>query len=91
MDVAITRSERTEALLDGRVLPGALNVNWMSPPINEMFTRMLRGQDFAASEMSLTYAMLALDLGEAPLVTLPVFLDRTFRHRDVYIRADGKI
>lgn len=90
-DIAVTRSDRTESLFTGAVGVGSLPVRWLSPPINEMFTRMLRGGDFAAAEMSLTYAMMATDMGAPPLVTLPVFLDRTFRHRDIYVRSDGRI
>lgn len=90
-DVALIRSPRTEPLLAGAVSIGSVHARWLTPPINEMFTRMLRGGDFAVSEMSLTYAMLALDLGAPPLVTLPIFVDRTFRQRDIYVRSDGPI
>jgi 4,5-dihydroxyphthalate decarboxylase len=90
LQIAVTRNDRTLPLIEGKQAFAGLDVELITLPINEMFSRMLRSQDFAASEMSLAYAMLALDLG-VPLVTLPVFLDRTFRHRDLYVRSDGSV
>lgn len=91
MRVAIIRSERVEGLLQGAVRPSGLDVEWLALGPGEIFDRMMRSLDFDASEMSLPYALIAHERNSPPLVLLPIFPGRGFRHQMLFVRADGAI
>lgn len=89
--VAVIRSERVEGLFQGAVRPFGLDVEWLGLGPGEIFDRMLRSLDFDASEMSLPYALMAQARGSPPLVSLPIFLGRGFRHQMIFARAGGAV
>jgi 4,5-dihydroxyphthalate decarboxylase len=46
--------DRTRALADGTVRPEGIDLTYLNLPVEETFFRMMRGQEFDASEMSLS-------------------------------------
>ena len=46
--------DRTRALMDGRVRPDGIDLNYLDLPVEETFFRMLRHREFDVAEMSLS-------------------------------------
>ena len=84
--------DHTRGLLDGTVTAdGAeLKVLHITPP-SQIFLRMLRGEEFDASEMSLSNYLIALGHGDKRFVALPVFPSRVFRHSYIWVHSNSGI
>ena len=83
--------DRTRALVDGRVQPEGIDLNYIQLRPEEIFWRMLRDHEFEASEMSMSSYLIARDRGEPSLIALPVFVSRMFRHSCIYINTKSGI
>jgi 4,5-dihydroxyphthalate decarboxylase len=83
--------DRTRALVDGRVDVEGVDLTLLELPVEETFFRMLRHREFDAAEMSLSSYVLSLFTPERPLVAIPVFPSRVFRHSGIYINAASGI
>jgi 4,5-dihydroxyphthalate decarboxylase len=91
LTLACVDYDRTRALIDGRVRPDGVDLNYLSLPVEEIFFRMLRGREFDAAEMSLSSYCMTL-AGEAPdFVAIPVFTSRCFRHSCIFVSAKSGI
>lgn len=82
--------DRTQPLIDGTVRPEGLELNWLTLPHHEIWTRMLNYYEFDASELSLSSYLIARTLGR-PLIAIPVFPARAFRHSCIFINARSGI
>ena len=82
--------DRTQALIDGTVKPDGLELNWLILHYPEIWRRMLNDYDFDASELSLSSYLIARSMGK-PLIAIPVFPARTFRHSYVFINNKSGI
>ncbi|MEK7783602.1 MAG: ABC transporter substrate-binding protein [Candidatus Binatota bacterium] len=82
--------DRTQPLIDGTVRPEGLELNWLTLPHHEIWTRMLNYYEFDASELSLSSYLIARTLGK-PLIAIPVFPARAFRHSCIFINAQSGI
>lgn len=82
--------DRTQPLIDGTVRPEGLELNWLTLPHHEIWTRMLNYYEFDASELSLSSYLIARTLGR-PLIAIPVFPARAFRHSCIFINAQSGI
>ena len=82
--------DRTQPLIDGTVKPDGLELNWLILPYHEMWTRMLNFYEFDASELSLSSYLIARTMGK-PLIAIPVFLARAFRHSCIFINTTSGI
>jgi 4,5-dihydroxyphthalate decarboxylase len=83
--------DRVRALREGTVRPEGIDLNYLNLPVEEIFWRMCRGQEFDASEMSFAAYLISCSWPDPPFVALPVFLSRFFRHSMVYVNADAGI
>lgn len=83
--------DRTRPLLDGRVQPEGIDLNCIPLRPEEIFWRMLRDQEFEASEMSMSSYLMARERGTPRLVAVPVFISRMFRHSCIYINTRSGI
>ena len=90
LTVACGDYDRTQALIDGTVKPEGLELNWLTLPHGEIWTRMLNYYDFDASEISLSSYVTARTLHK-PLTAIPVFPGRAFRHSYIFINAKSGI
>jgi 4,5-dihydroxyphthalate decarboxylase len=85
--------DRTRALADGRVPVEGVDLRYVPLDPEEIFFRMLGhgpgGGEFDASELSLSSYLLTHlaggPVGGGPLVAIPVFPSRSFRHSGVYV------
>ncbi len=82
--------DRTRPLIDGRVKPEGLELNWIVLSPHEIWTRMLNHYEFDASEMSLASYIISRTLNK-PLIAIPVFPARSFRHSFVYVNTKSGI
>lgn len=82
--------DRTRPLIDGTVKPEGLEFNWLTLPYHEIWTRMLNYYEFDASELSLSSYLIARTLGK-PLIAIPVFPARAFRHSCIFINTNSGI
>ena len=93
VNLACWEYDRTEALRSGRIEPEGIDLNYITLPVQETFFRMLRYHEFDASEMSLASYVLSLESGEekSPLIAIPVFPSRLFRHSAIYVNVNSGI
>ncbi len=82
--------DRTQALIDGTIKPEGLDLNWLTLPYHEIWTRMLNYYDFDASELSLSSYLIGKTDGK-PLIAIPVFPARAFRHSYIFINTKSGI
>jgi 4,5-dihydroxyphthalate decarboxylase len=83
--------DRTRALLEGRVQPDGIDLNYLNMPVEETFFRMLRHREFEVAEMSLSSYVVSLFKPDRPFIAIPVFPSRFFRHSCIYVNADSGI
>jgi 4,5-dihydroxyphthalate decarboxylase len=83
--------DRTNALMDGRVRPDGIDLNFLSMPVEETFFRMLRHQEFDVAELSLSSYTVSTFKPQRPFVAIPVFPSRFFRHSCIYVNAKSGI
>lgn len=82
--------DRTRALADGRVPVEGADLRYLALDPEEIFFRMLGHGEFDVSELSLSSCLLTHLAGgppgpPSPLVAIPVFPSRSFRHSGVYV------
>lgn len=82
--------DRTRSLLEGRVQPDGIDLNYLNMPVEETFFRMLRNKEFDVAEMSLSSYSVSL-LRDSPFIAIPIFPSRFFRHSCIYVNADSGI
>jgi 4,5-dihydroxyphthalate decarboxylase len=87
LTIALGDYDRTLALRTGLVCPEGVELNVLTLSPEEMFYRMGRFREFDVSEFSLSTYTIRRGRGE-PLIAIPVFPSRMFRHSSVYVR-DG--
>jgi 4,5-dihydroxyphthalate decarboxylase len=83
--------DRTRPLWDGEVSAEGLDLHVVLLPVEEIFFRMARYQEFDAAEMSMSSYMISKQRGAPRFVAIPVFPSRKFRHADIYVRSDSRI
>jgi 4,5-dihydroxyphthalate decarboxylase len=82
--------DRTQALAYGQIKPDGLELNWLTFPYREIWRRMLNHYEFDASELSLSSYVIARTLRK-PLIAIPVFPARAFRHSYVFVNTKSGI
>jgi 4,5-dihydroxyphthalate decarboxylase len=82
--------DRTRALMEGRVQPDGIDLNYLNMPVEETFFRMLRNKEFDVAEMSLSSYTVSL-FKDSPFIAIPIFPSRFFRHSCIYVNADSGI
>jgi 4,5-dihydroxyphthalate decarboxylase len=91
LTLACWNYDRTRGLLEGRIQPDGVELNYLSLPVEETFFRMLRHREFDAAEMSLSSYAMSLFTPDKPFVAIPVFPSRVFRHSCIFVNADSGI
>lgn len=82
--------DRTRALATGEIRVEGVDLTYLSLPVEETFFRMARNLEFDVAEMSLSTYVVSLFHG-APMIAIPVFPSRSFRHNGIYVGADSGI
>eukprot|EP01037_Dinobryon_pediforme_P038298 gene38298-46225_t len=84
-------SDRIEALLDGRVRIGEHAAQVHIVEAQQLFRTVLRDAAYDVAELSMASHIAALARGKRDYVGVPVFLSRSFRHSNLYVRTDRGI
>jgi len=82
--------DRTHALIEGSIKPEGLELGWQVLPYHEIWTRMLNRYEFDVSELSLYSFIIARTMGK-PLIALPIFPARAFRHSCIFVNSRSGI
>ena len=91
LTVACEDYDRTRPVKDGIVKPEGIELNYLVMPVEEIFWRMMKYEEFDASELSMGAFLTAASRGRRPFVAIPVFPSRTFRHRCIFVNADSGV
>lgn len=91
LTLACWNYDRTRALLEERIRPDGIDLNYLSMPVEETFFRMLRHREFDVAEMSLSSYVMSLFTRDRPFIAIPVFPSRAFRHSCIYVHAGSGI
>jgi 4,5-dihydroxyphthalate decarboxylase len=83
--------DRTRPLRDGTVKAEGIDLNYLVLPVEEIFWRMMKYEEFDASELSMGAFLVAAAQGRRPFIGIPVFPSRTFRHRCIFIHTASGI
>jgi len=83
--------DRTRPLKDGVVKAEGVDLNYLVMPVEEIFWRMMKYEEFDVSELSMGAFLTAAARGHRPFIALPVFPSRTFRHRCIFVNTAAGI
>jgi 4,5-dihydroxyphthalate decarboxylase len=83
--------DRTRALCDGSVKAEGIDINYLVLPVEEIFWRMLRFEEFDIAELSMGAFLVAAAQGRRSFVAIPIFPSRTFRHRCIFVNVSSGI
>ena len=83
--------DRMRPVKDGIVKPEGIDLNYLVMPVEEIFWRMMKYEEFDASELSMGAFLTAASRGRRPFIAIPVFPSRTFRHRCIFVNTDSGI
>jgi 4,5-dihydroxyphthalate decarboxylase len=89
LTLAAGNVDRVRPLVDGRVRPEGIDLNFIPLDAEESFWRMTQFQDFDASEMSGTAYIIERSRPNPRFIAIPVFTSRVFRHNAIYVHADS--
>jgi len=71
--------------------PKGIELTLLELPIEEIFFRFTKFQEWHASEMSFGKVASLASRDDSPIVVLPVFLSRVFRHSAIYVGRNSTI
>ena len=71
--------------------PKGIDLTLLELPIEEIFFRFTKFQEWHASEMSFGKVASLASRDDSPIVVVPVFLSRVFRHSAIYVARDAAI
>jgi 4,5-dihydroxyphthalate decarboxylase len=83
--------DRTRPLKDGLIKPEGIDLNYLVMSVEEIFWRMMKYEEFDASELSMGAFLTAAARGRRPFIAIPVFPSRTFRHRCIFVNTSSGI
>ena len=83
--------DRVGPLKDGRVQPEGVDLTFIPLEPEELFFRMVRYQEFDASELSLASYITGRAQEKEDFIAIPVFPSRMFRHSAIFVHAGAGI
>lgn len=83
--------DRMQALIDGRVRPEGIELQYESLFPAATFLRALREGHFDACELGLTYYLATLHMDDPPFVAIPVYPVRLFVHSAIFVNTQSGI
>ncbi|MBV9121424.1 MAG: ABC transporter substrate-binding protein [Chloroflexi bacterium] len=91
LNLACRFYDRTAPLIDGRVQPEGIDLNYIQVEPYEIFWRMLHHSEFDVAECSTSGYFITLERSPAPYIAIPVFPSKMFRHAAIYINTNSGI
>lgn len=81
--------DRVMPLRLGEVPVEGIELNHQLMPVEDVFWRMVRHQEFDAAEMSLGAYLTLVGAGDSPFIAIPVFPSKFFRHSCIFVNTDA--
>jgi 4,5-dihydroxyphthalate decarboxylase len=91
LTVACGPYAHTRALANGSVAVQGVDLTWLELGPEEIFWRMLRHEEFDASELSFSSYTILRSRGDRRFVALPLFPSRLFRHSAIFVREGSPL
>jgi 4,5-dihydroxyphthalate decarboxylase len=91
LSLAMNGYDHVRDVMSGEVRPAGIELVPLELPIEEMFYRFTRFQEWQVSEMSFGKVVSLMSQPNPPIVALPVFLSRVFRHSAIYLPEGSAI
>jgi len=91
LTLAIEDYDHVRALISGEVKPKGIDLTCLQFQVEETFFRFANSYEWEISELSFAKFCSLMSQEVPPIVGIPVFISRMFRHSAFYIRGDGKI
>nr|HIL74444.1 4,5-dihydroxyphthalate decarboxylase [Rhodospirillales bacterium] len=91
LTLAIEDYDHVRALTTGEIKPKGIELTCLQFQVEETFFRFANAYEWEVSELSLAKFCSLRSQNNSPVVGIPVFISRMFRHSAFYIRSDGKI
>ena len=66
-------------------------ISYNTRQVGQIMERMVRDRAYDAAELGFTYYLRTLELAGAPLIAIPVFPNRIFRHAAIFVNRDSGI
>ena len=91
LTLAIEDYDHVRDLVNGNIQPEGIDLNCLIFDVEETFFRFAQSYEWEVSELSFAKFCSLRSQDDPPVVGIPVFISRMFRHSAFYIRSDGKI
>lgn len=91
LSIGTTFSDRIEALLDGRIAIAGHAAAIRIVEAQTLFRQVMRDAAYDVAELSMGSHIARVAAGKRDYVAMPVFLSRSFRHANLYVRTDRGI
>ena len=91
LTLAIGDYLHTRELATGKVKPEGIRLTVLNHPFETIAYRFLASYEWELSEFSLATYCTLLAEGDAPMIGLPVFPSRVFRHGAIFVGANSPI
>jgi 4,5-dihydroxyphthalate decarboxylase len=91
LSLALNPYDHVRDVLSGGVRPAGIDLVPLELPIEEIFYRFTRFQEWQVSEMSFGKVVSLMSGERPPIIAVPVFLSRVFRHSAIYVPEGSPI
>ena len=91
LSIALNAYDHVRDVISGEVRPAGIDLVPLELPIEEIFYRFTRFREWQVSEMSFGKVVSLMSEERPPIVALPVFLSRVFRHSAIYLPEGSPI
>ncbi len=91
LTLAISDYDHVHDLTSGRVKPQGIELTHLNLAVEEIFFRFAKSFEWDVSELSFAKYCSFQAEDDPPVVGIPVFPSRVFRHSCFYMRRDGKV
>ncbi len=91
LTLAMTEYDHARDLTSGLIQPQGIALTPLILPIEEIFFRYLKNFEFDIAETSFAKYISMTAAGDCPIIGIPVFPARVFRHSAIYVRSDSGI
>lgn len=88
LTMAVADYDHVHDLTSGNIRPEGIVLTPFILPVEEIFFRFIKFREWDVSELSFAKFIALTSQGDAPMVGIPVFPSRVFRHSAIYVRAD---
>jgi 4,5-dihydroxyphthalate decarboxylase len=91
LTLATSDYDHVRDLANGVVRPEGIVLTALTLPVEEIFYRFIHHLEWDVSEVSFAKYIALASQGSPPMVAIPVFPSRVFRHSAIYVRSDRAI